>query len=102
MYAHGGGAVGGDAKDFGMVANPTAVTAGVTFFNVDYRLGPETKAPGGIADFYAALKYVVENAEELGVDKSRICIKGESGGGYICAGTGIMLAEKNESHLVKF
>ena len=42
-----------------------------------------------------------ENAESLRIDPSRICIAGESGGGYICFGTMVMLAQKNETDVVK-
>ena len=31
-------------------------------FNVDYRLAPATKCPGGVLDFYKAIKHVIENA----------------------------------------
>ena len=35
------------------------------------------------------------------MDASRICIAGESGGGYICFGAMVMLAQKGETNLVK-
>ena len=52
-------------------------------------------------DFYEVVKYVVSHATELGVDPSRIAIAGESGGGYVCAGTMVQLASKGEAGLVK-
>jgi len=64
----------------------------MTVVNVCYRLAPETKAPGGIDDGYAALKWVIKNAEAIGVDPKRIAIGGESGGGYITAGVAMRLA----------
>ena len=70
-------------------------------FNVDYRLAPETKCPQNILDFYCSLKHVIDNADALGIDSSKVGISGESGGGYICFGTMVMLAERDESHLVK-
>ena len=72
----------------------------MTLFNVEYRLCPEHKAPAGIYDAYAALnhgKYVIDNSTQLGVDKDRIATFGESGGGWITTGVGMMLAERNES-----
>ena len=70
--------------------------------NVDYRLAPEHKAPCGIDDSYAAVKWVIANAERLGIDANRIALMGESGGGYITGGVSMRLAEADESHLVKF
>ena len=67
--------------------------------NVDYRLAPEAKAPCGIDDSYAALKWVVANAEELGIDANRIAIMGM---GYITGGVSMRLAEAGETNLVKF
>lgn len=65
-------------------------------FNVEFRNAPETKAPGGICDMYAVAKYVTQNAEYLSIDKNKIGLFGESGGGYITAGAGMVLAEKGE------
>ena len=70
--------------------------------NVEYRLAPEHKAPAGIDDGYAALKWVIANAEDLGIDPTRIAIIGESGGGYITAGVAMRLAERREGGLVRF
>ena len=47
---------------------------GVPFLAVEYRLAPEVRAPVPITDTYAGLKYLVQNANELGVDPSRIGI----------------------------
>jgi len=101
IYAHGGGAVVADAELYKAPCSFHAEAAGVVFFSVDYRLAPEAKAPKGVTDFYCAIKYIVENAESFGIDPDRIAMAGESGGGYICFGAMVMLAQKNEGHLVK-
>ena len=49
--------------------------------SVDYRLAPETRYPGALEDNYAALKWVHAHAAELGIDRSRIAVGGESAGG---------------------
>ena len=59
------------------------------------------RCPNNVLDFYEAIKYVAANAEQLGVDPSRIAMAGESGGGYICAGAMVQLALKDEAALVK-
>jgi len=70
-------------------------------FNVDYRLAPEAKCPENVKDFYSCLKYVLANSSSLGVDPARVAIMGESGGGYLTAALSVMLAEKEESNLIK-
>lgn len=101
IYAHGGGVVGGEASMFkGMLSN-LAIENGVVYFNVDYRIAPETKFPKNTLDFYCAVKYIVENADNLGIDSSRIAIAGDSGGGYLCFTTMVMLAQRNEGTLIK-
>lgn len=101
VYAHGGGCVSCSASLYKPYLSSLAVETGVKVFNVDYRLAPETKCPNNAKDFYFALKYIAENAESLGIDPGRIAIAGESGGGYICFATMVILAQNQESDLVK-
>merc|ERR1719245_833128 len=84
IYAHGGGAISLSAKTYKPLLAHYAVECNVVVFNVDYRLAPETKCPNNVKDFYEVIKYVQQNAENLGIDASKIVIGGESGGGYIC------------------
>merc|ERR1711992_338667 len=101
LYAHGGGAVAATAAVMKPWLDYIAVVGDVVVFNVDYRLAPETKCPNNVKDFYMAVKYVIENAEKLGIDAKKIAIAGDSGGGYICLGAEVMLAQNDETDLVK-
>lgn len=101
IYAHGGGAVACTAAIFKPWLDLLAVDCDVVVFNVDYRLAPETKCPNNVKDFYAVIKHVVENVAELGVDPGKIAIAGDSGGGYICLGAMVLLAQNDETNLVK-
>jgi len=102
VYFHGGGAIMGDAKTYQPVMNRITMDSDITVFNCNYGLAPERPAPGGIQDAYAILKDILANAQLHGIDESRVCIAGESSGGYIVAGIALMLALNNESHLIKF
>jgi acetyl esterase len=52
---------------------------------VDYALAPEHRYPTQIEQGYAALRWLVEHADELGVNPDRIGINGTSSGGNIAA-----------------
>ena len=75
--------------------NRYAATADVNIINVKYRLAPEAKVPAGINDAYAAFIDVRTNPKRFGCDPDKIGFFGESGGGYITAGVGLLLAERN-------
>jgi len=81
IFAHGGPGIAGTAEQFNPMFAFAANMYGVIGFNVDYRLAPEHGNKGG-SDLYATLKYVYDNAEKLGVDKSKIGMEGESAGAH--------------------
>src|ERR1700685_2509570 len=64
--------------------------------SVDYRLAPETRYPGSLEDNYAALKWAHAHAAELGIDRSRIAVGGESAGGYHAASLAIHARDRNK------
>ena len=70
-------------------------------FNVDYRLAPEAKAPGGASDLATAIRHVHDNAEQLGVDNTKIVVMGQSGGGYTVLGATRLLIEQEQQNYVK-
>ena len=97
VWIHGGGLVFG-----GVDLQRSKIAAhvddwGVQMFAVDYRLAPEHRAPAAAEDCYAAIKWLSENAVELGVDPARIAIVGESAGGGIAAGTALLARDRGLS-----
>jgi acetyl esterase/lipase len=64
--------------------------------SVDYRLAPETRYPGALEDNYAALKWVHAHAAELGIDRSRIAVGGESAGGTHAASLAIHARDRKK------
>lgn len=80
-HIHGGGYVIGRA-DIGDISNRAmALTVGCVIVSVDYRKAPETQWPGARDDCYAALCWMRDNADALGIDADRIAVAGESAGG---------------------
>ncbi len=68
--------------------------------SVDYRLAPETRYPGSLEDNYAALKWVHAHAAELGIDRSKIAVGGESAGGGHAASLAIHARDRSEVPIV--
>jgi acetyl esterase/lipase len=99
LHMHGGGF---------MMTDPTlmpqlqgiATDCHCVVVSVDYRLAPETHYPGALDDNYAALKWVHAHAAELGIDRSRIAVGGESAGGGHAASLAIHARDRNEVPIV--
>jgi acetyl esterase len=62
-----------------------AVDSGVAMVAVDYALAPEHRYPVQIEQAHAALVWLFDRAEELGIDAERIGVGGTSAGACICA-----------------
>ena len=82
---HGGGYVVGTARE-DINGIGYAEHVGCTVVSVDYRMAPEFTYKASIADCFAGLNWMFENAAELGVDSERIAIGGGSAGGGLTAG----------------
>lgn len=98
-HIHGGGYVGGAARDLAGLHRPLAAELGCVIVSVDYRLAPETIFPGAIEDCYAGLGWTVANASELGIDASRIGVMGESAGGGLAAALALLVRDRGEQRL---
>ena len=86
LWLHGGGYVTGMAAmvHFTM-GHVLAEHFGCVLIAPNYRLALKHPYPAALEDSYAALRYLYDHAEELGVDRNRIIVGGESAGGGLAA-----------------
>src|SRR4051812_36852077 len=100
LHTHGGGYVLGAARGDARPLQETAKALDCVCVSVDYRLAPETRWQGSTADNYAGLKWLYDHARELGADRSRIAVMGESAGGGHAALLALMARDRGEVPLV--
>ncbi|GGT12904.1 lipase [Streptomyces purpureus] len=98
VWIHGGGWLEGDRR----YPPPTVpvellhgavLGAGLALIAIDYRHGLEAPFPAQLHDTKAAIRYVRHFAAELGIDKDRIAVMGESAGGHLAALAGLVRPE---------
>ncbi len=96
LHIHGGGYVVGSADMTDVANRGLAVDLGCAIYSVDYRLPPETPHPGPVEDCYAVLRWLKNNARDLGIDVSRIGVMGESAGGGLAAALALLARDRGE------
>lgn len=96
LHIHGGGYISGQPYALIPSHRLLAMELDCVIVSVDYRLAPDTRFPGAIEDCYAALAWLVAQADELGVDRSRIGVMGESAGGGLAASLALLARDRGE------
>jgi acetyl esterase len=85
VYCHAGAFVLGNLDTDHRQCVELARRGQCAVVSVDYRLAPENPYPAAVDDVAAVLNWVSANADELGVDASRIAVAGSSAGGALAA-----------------
>ncbi|MGB0112484.1 MAG: alpha/beta hydrolase [Ilumatobacteraceae bacterium] len=109
VYIHGGGMQTGSA--FGAMYRmwgKVLAGQGLAVAMVDFRnclvpsSAPEIEPfPAGLNDCVSGVKWVVEHADELGVDPDHVIVAGESGGGNLTLATGMKLLRDGDIGLIR-
>ncbi|MES0199712.1 alpha/beta hydrolase [Mesorhizobium sp. M7A.F.Ca.US.010.02.1.1] len=85
LYLHGGGWVIGNLDSHDEICRLMANLGNAVIVCPDYRLAPDHKFPAGLEDCLATLRFLAENAADLGIDIRRIGVAGDSAGGNLAA-----------------
>jgi cyclohexanecarboxylate-CoA ligase len=96
---HGGGyVIGSNAMDDALFDQlcPALELVGVS---VEYRLAPEAPYPGPLEDCYRGLLWTHEHADELGIDRRRVGVRGISAGGGLAAALALLVRDRAEVSL---
>ena len=94
MFFHGGGFLMSASGAHYKIAKWYAYKLNCKVIMPDYRLMPKYTYPVAIEDCYSTYKWVLNNAEELGIDKEKIFVTGDSAGGNIAAAVVAMLKKR--------
>ncbi|MFR9776918.1 alpha/beta hydrolase [Micromonospora sp. MS34] len=85
VYFFGGGWTLGSVDTADAICRRLVNTAGCQTLTVGYRLAPEHRFPAAVDDCYAALRWLVAHADEVGADPDRLAVGGDSAGGNLAA-----------------
>lgn len=86
LYVHGGGWKRGSKETAASRQAPGHFTqAGYAYASIDYRLVPKNTVEDQARDVAQALKALLERADALGIDRSRVVIMGHSAGAHLVA-----------------
>ncbi len=94
LYIHGGGFFLGSIDTEHGGSARLAQDLGVVVVSVEYRLAPEHPFPAGLEDCYAALVWLHQQADALGVDPARVAVNGGSAGGGLAAGLALLARDR--------
>lgn len=91
VYMHGGAWMQGSPMTHADITMRIAAANRQTVISVDYALAPEHPFPQAVHECRDTVVWLHENADELGIDVSRIAIGGDSAGGNLAAAVTLML-----------
>jgi acetyl esterase len=100
MFFHGGGWVAGDVGTHDRLVREIAVAVHAAVVFVGFGRAPEVHFPIAVEEAYAATQYVVNNAERLNLDGTRLAVVGDGSGGNMAAAVTIMSKQRRGPKIV--
>lgn len=97
LWIHGGGyMMGGSYMVHVSAGKMLGERYGAVVVSPEYRLAREAPYPAALDDCYATLQWIYDHAAELGIDRNRIVVGGESAGGGLAAAVCLYARDKGE------
>lgn len=87
IYVHGACWVAGSLDSHDEVSRYLSLESETVIIAIDYRLAPEYRYPAAHEDVYEVAQWVWSNSAELGIDRTKLAIGGESAGAHFAAAT---------------
>jgi len=100
FWMHGGGTISGLPEQEDSTLYQLSLDVGCVIVSVNYRLTPENPYPAPLNDCFEGLVHVAKNAEEFGIDNTRIAVGGGSAGGLLSTSCAIRARDENFPKLV--
>src|SRR6185369_10519883 len=94
IFIHGGGWVLGDYPTHRRMVRDLVLESGAAAVFVNYTPTPDAIYPQQINEIYAALEWVAENGDEIGVDGKNLAVVGNSVGGNMTTVMTLMAKER--------
>ncbi|GGY09287.1 alpha/beta hydrolase [Streptomyces minutiscleroticus] len=94
VYAHGGGQVAGTLDHYDRRMRVYVAETSVPILSVGYRVAPEGKGQQLSEDVFAGVLWLLEEADRLAVDPTRIAVMGDSGGGGLAASAAVLARDR--------
>ncbi len=94
LYLHGGGFTIGDLETHDSLCRQLSLRSGMAVLALDYRLAPEHRFPAAVDDAWAALAWLHQASDSLGLDGSRLAVGGDSAGGTLAASTAFFARDR--------
>lgn len=102
IYVHGACWVAGSLNSHDEICRYLSKKTDVVVIAIDYRLAPENKYPSSHNDVYEASEWIFNHSKELGIDKNKFAISGESAGAYFAAATVLRAIDIEDSPEFQF
>jgi len=102
IYIHGACWVAGSLDSHDEICRYLAKETGSKVIAIDYRLPPEYKYPAAHNDVYDTIRWIWENSQQLGIDKKRFGVGGESAGAYFAAATALRSSDRQDGPTISF